>query len=46
MQEKAGLDMVRGDVGDMDELGILESFKLKEHVLMAGWFFDLLYGIA
>jgi len=31
----AGLDMTNGTVGDMAELGILESFKLKEHVLMA-----------
>ena len=31
----AGLDMNKGCVGDMSELGIVESFKLKEHVLMA-----------
>jgi T-complex protein 1 subunit beta len=31
----AGLDMAQGCVGDMDDLGILEAFKLKEHVLMA-----------
>jgi len=30
-----GLDMDNGKVGDMVELGIYESFKLKEHVLMA-----------
>ena len=34
-QSTFGLDMVRGDVGDMDEMGVLESFHLKEHVLMA-----------
>ena len=33
---KAGLDMIKGAVGDMDEMGVLESYKLKEHVLMAG----------
>lgn len=32
---RAGLDMDQGCVGDMDELGIKESFKLKEHVLLA-----------
>lgn len=32
---KAGLDMIRGDVGDMEQMGVLESFKLKEHVLLA-----------
>ena len=31
----AGLDMTNGCIGDMAEIGILESFKLKEHVLMA-----------
>uniref|UniRef100_A0A7S3PEH4 T-complex protein 1 subunit beta n=1 Tax=Aplanochytrium stocchinoi TaxID=215587 RepID=A0A7S3PEH4_9STRA len=31
----AGLDMYQGCIGDMNELGIKESFKLKEHVLMA-----------
>ena len=31
----AGLDMNKGCIGDMSELGIVESFKLKEHVLMA-----------
>lgn len=30
-----GLDMVRGDVGDMRDLGITESFKLKKQVLMS-----------
>ena len=34
-QSRAGLDMARGAVGDMDELGVLESLRLKEHVLMA-----------
>ena len=33
--DRAGLDMIRGQVGDMEEMGVLESFKLKEHVLMA-----------
>ena len=32
---RAGLDMINGNVGDMEEMGILESFKLKEHVLLA-----------
>lgn len=32
---KAGLDMINGKVGDMEEMGVLESFKLKEHVVMA-----------
>jgi len=31
----AGLDMRTGCIGDMRELGIMEAFKLKEHVLMA-----------
>lgn len=31
----AGLDMENGTVGDMEELGVLESFKLKEHVLLS-----------
>ena len=31
----AGLDMEAGGIGDMNKLGILEAFKLKEHVLMA-----------
>jgi len=31
----AGLDMRTGIVGNMKELGIMEAFKLKEHVLMA-----------
>ena len=31
----AGLDMRNGTIGDMNELGIKESFKLKQHVLMA-----------
>jgi len=34
-KHKAGLDMRTGEVGDMDELGVLESFKLKQHVVMA-----------
>merc|ERR1719375_67427 len=34
-QKTAGLDMKQGTIGDMKELGILESFKLKEHVLLA-----------
>ena len=33
--DRAGLDMINGAVGDMEEMGILESFKLKEHVLLA-----------
>jgi len=33
--KRAGIDMNRGTVGNMVELGICESFKLKEHVLMA-----------
>ena len=32
---RAGIDMTQGCIGDMTELGICESFKLKEHVLMA-----------
>lgn len=32
---RSGLDMNNGEVGDMLELGIMEAFKLKEHVLMA-----------
>ncbi|KAJ1653106.1 T-complex protein 1 subunit beta [Dispira simplex] len=31
----AGLDMVNGTIGDMDELGITESFKLKRQVLLS-----------
>ncbi len=34
-QSTAGLDMNQGTIGDMVELGIVESFKLKEHVLLA-----------
>mmetsp|Transcript_19544 Transcript_19544/g.38231 ORF Transcript_19544/g.38231 Transcript_19544/m.38231 type:complete len:528 (+) Transcript_19544:364-1947(+) len=30
-----GLDMVNGAIGDVRELGIFESFKAKEHVLLA-----------
>jgi len=30
-----GLNMDIGEVGDMNEMGIFESFKLKEHVLLA-----------
>ena len=33
-QDTAGLDMVKGDVADMTELGIRESFKSKLHVLV------------
>jgi len=32
---KAGLDMVNGTVGDMDELGIMECFKSKHQVLQS-----------
>ncbi|EIE83847.1 hypothetical protein G6F46_001885 [Rhizopus delemar] len=31
----AGLDMVKGEVGDVRELGITESFKLKKQVLLS-----------
>ena len=31
----AGLNMENGSIGDMSKMGILEAFKLKEHVLMA-----------
>eukprot|EP00510_Aplanochytrium_minuta_P006256 CAMPEP_0184027680 /NCGR_PEP_ID=MMETSP0954-20121128/14345_1 /TAXON_ID=627963 /ORGANISM="Aplanochytrium sp, Strain PBS07" /LENGTH=541 /DNA_ID=CAMNT_0026312291 /DNA_START=44 /DNA_END=1670 /DNA_ORIENTATION=+ len=31
----AGLNMNNGTIGDMNELGIKEAFKLKEHVLLA-----------
>ncbi|KAJ1960146.1 T-complex protein 1 subunit beta [Dispira parvispora] len=31
----AGLDMVNGTIGDMDELGITESYKLKRQVLLS-----------
>ena len=34
-ETRAGINMTTGTVGDMVELGICESFKLKEHVLMA-----------
>merc|ERR1711871_707612 len=34
-QDTAGLDMVKGDVADMTELGIRESFKSKLHVLVS-----------
>ena len=33
--KRAGIDMNQGIIGNMVELGICESFKLKEHVLMA-----------
>jgi T-complex protein 1 subunit beta len=32
---EAGLNMTNGTVGNMREMGIVESFKLKQHVLMA-----------
>lgn len=33
---KAGIDIVKGIVGDMEELGILDSFKVKQQVLLSG----------
>jgi len=33
---KAGLDMNKGTVGNMEELGIIESFKVKQTVLLSG----------
>ena len=32
---RAGINMDTGEVGNMVDLGICESFQLKEHVLMA-----------
>mmetsp|Transcript_43761 Transcript_43761/g.70068 ORF Transcript_43761/g.70068 Transcript_43761/m.70068 type:complete len:480 (-) Transcript_43761:1263-2702(-) len=34
-QTTMGLDMTNGTIGDMTKLGIFESFKLKEHVVLA-----------
>ena len=34
-QIRAGIDISDGTVGDMTELGVCESFELKEHVLLA-----------
>lgn len=34
-QSTMGLNMYEGTIGDMQELGVFESFKLKEHVLLA-----------
>ena len=34
-QIRAGIDISDGSVGDMVELGVCESFELKEHVLLA-----------
>ena len=33
--KRSGINMNEGTIGNMVELGICESFKLKEHVLMA-----------
>lgn len=33
--EKAGLNMTNGSIGNMQELGIMESFKSKYHVLLS-----------
>jgi T-complex protein 1 subunit beta len=33
-QKDFGLDMIKGSVGNVREMGIFESFKCKEHVLM------------
>ncbi|KAL7713034.1 CCT-beta [Entamoeba marina] len=33
--KNAGLDMVNGKVGDMLEIGIVEPFKVKQHILSA-----------
>lgn len=32
-QTRAGLDMINGSVGDMEKLGITESYRVKSHVL-------------
>ena len=29
----AGLDMKKGDIGDMSVLGVVESFKVKHHIV-------------
>lgn len=34
-KKTTGIDVVRGDVGDMIELGITESFKVKQQVLLS-----------
>ena len=31
----AGLDMIKGNIGDVKELGIFEPLKLKLHVLLS-----------
>lgn len=33
--QTAGLDMINGSIGDMRELGIVESFKVKQNVLLS-----------
>lgn len=33
---KAGIDIVKGTVGNMEELGVLDSFKVKQQVLLSG----------
>jgi T-complex protein 1 subunit beta len=33
--EKAGLDMFKGEVGDMEELGIFECLRVKEQALVS-----------
>ena len=35
-QKTTGLDMERGDIGQMDQLGITESFQVKRQVLVSG----------
>merc|ERR1740128_875296 len=32
-KHKMGLDMIEGETGDMEQLGIVESFKVKRQVL-------------
>ncbi|GAQ90249.1 TCP-1/cpn60 chaperonin family protein [Klebsormidium nitens] len=34
-RSKAGVDVIRGTIGNMEELGIYESFKVKQAVLMS-----------
>jgi T-complex protein 1 subunit beta len=34
-EEKAGLDMMKGEVGDMEELGIFECLRVKEQALVS-----------
>jgi len=33
--ERVGLDMIEGGLGDMDEMGVMESYKSKSQVLMS-----------